>query len=65
MSLTFIPVCLSTLDEYPNVKNWIARIEARPAVQKGLDVPDQNSTRELRAGRTEVSPVVKERFALL
>ncbi|CAG8542602.1 10076_t:CDS:2 [Paraglomus brasilianum] len=53
------------LDEYPNVKNWIARIEARPAVQKGLDVPDQNSTRELRAGRTEVSPVVKERFALL
>ncbi|CAG8477182.1 8019_t:CDS:2 [Paraglomus occultum] len=53
------------LDEYPNVKNWVARIEARPAVQKGLDVPDQNSIRELRDGRAELLPVVKERSALL
>ncbi|CAG8648708.1 5138_t:CDS:2, partial [Paraglomus occultum] len=30
-------------DEYPNIKNWIARIKARPAVQRGLNVPDQRS----------------------
>ena len=52
------PPSVSTLDEYPNVKNWIARIEARPAVQRGLVVPD--------GSRSEVAlPIVKERLALL
>jgi len=37
----------------------MARIEARPAVQRGFNVPDQ------RSGRAEVAPVVKERFALI
>ncbi|CAG8629380.1 4195_t:CDS:2 [Paraglomus occultum] len=46
-------------DEYPNIKNWIARIEARPAVQRGLNVPDQ------RSGTAEVASIVKERLALI
>jgi len=34
-------------------------MEARPAVQRGLDVPDKKSD------KAEVAPIVKERFALL
>ncbi|KAG5716546.1 hypothetical protein E4T56_gene16346 [Termitomyces sp. T112] len=29
---------IETLDEFPNVKAWLARALARPAVQKGLEV---------------------------
>lgn len=29
------------LDDFPNVKAWLARIAARPAVQKGLAVPSK------------------------
>ena len=28
------------LEPYPNIRAWIARIEARPAVQAGLKVPN-------------------------
>jgi glutathione S-transferase len=30
------------LDEFPNVKAWVDRIFARPAVQRGLNIPDEN-----------------------
>ena len=30
------------LDEFPNVKAWVDRIYARPAVQRGLNVPEEN-----------------------
>ncbi|KAI0786850.1 glutathione S-transferase [Abortiporus biennis] len=30
---------IETLDEWPNVKEWLARIEERPAVKAGLEVP--------------------------
>lgn len=30
---------IESLDEFPNVKAWIERIDARPGVQAGLDVP--------------------------
>lgn len=29
------------LDEFPNVKAWVERIEARPAVQRGINVPSK------------------------
>lgn len=29
-----------SLDEFPRVKSWAERIEARPAVQKGMVVPN-------------------------
>ncbi|CAG8704002.1 15942_t:CDS:2 [Funneliformis mosseae] len=28
------------LDDLPNLKAWVARIDARPATQKGIDVPN-------------------------
>src|ERR1051325_6862693 len=34
------------IDDLPNLKAWIARIDARPAVQKGLNVPDGDKVKE-------------------
>lgn len=34
------------LDKFPNVKTWLGEIEARPAVEKGLNVPDKFELRE-------------------
>eukprot|EP00803_Ostreobium_quekettii_P002789 evm.model.scf_355.4 EVM.evm.TU.scf_355.4 scf_355:45903-48817(-) len=47
----FCWVCLSfginvDLDEYPNLKAWKERIQARPAVVKGLDVPEHTKFAE-------------------
>ncbi|KZV73689.1 glutathione S-transferase-like protein [Peniophora sp. CONT] len=33
---------VDTLDEWPNLKAWKERIAARPAAQKGIDVPVEN-----------------------
>ncbi|KAL1923866.1 uncharacterized protein VTP21DRAFT_6901 [Calcarisporiella thermophila] len=30
-----------SIDDLPNIKNWLARIESRPAVQKGLKILDR------------------------
>eukprot|EP00951_Prasinocladus_malaysianus_P031539 scaffold302702_cov47-Prasinocladus_malaysianus.AAC.1 len=30
------------LDEFPAVKEWIERVKARPAVQRGITVPKSN-----------------------
>lgn len=30
------------VDDLPNLERWLAAIEARPAVQRGLDIPKQN-----------------------
>ena len=30
-----------TLDDLPHVKAWVERIASRPAVQRGIDVPDK------------------------
>ena len=35
-----------SLDDLPNVTAWKKRIEERPAVQKGLDVPEPNKFKE-------------------
>lgn len=45
---TFRVGCLSgiSLDDLPNVQAWKKRIEERPAVQKGLDVPEPNKFKE-------------------
>ncbi|CAG8591920.1 6610_t:CDS:2 [Funneliformis caledonium] len=31
---------IPNLDDLPNLKAWVARIDARPATQKGIDVPN-------------------------
>ncbi|CAB4403918.1 unnamed protein product [Rhizophagus irregularis] len=38
---------VSSIDEFPNLKAWVARIGARPAVQKGLNVPVPDKLQEL------------------
>lgn len=32
----------ATIDDKPHLKAWFEKIAARPAVQRGLDVPDVN-----------------------
>jgi len=39
------------IDEFPALKAWDARMDARPAVQRGRDVPDKWRVRELLADR--------------
>ncbi|CAB4403919.1 unnamed protein product [Rhizophagus irregularis] len=38
---------IESIDEFPNLKAWVARISARPAVQKGLNVPVPDKLQEL------------------
>ena len=35
------------IDDLPNLKAWLERIEKRPAVQKGLDVPEENVKKQM------------------
>lgn len=35
------------IDDLPNLKAWLQRIEERPAVQKGLDVPEENVKKQM------------------
>ncbi len=35
------------IDDMPHLKAWMKRIEERPAVQKGLDIPDENIKKQL------------------
>jgi len=35
------------IDEFPELKKWEERMEQRPAVQKGKDVPDPFRLKEL------------------
>ena len=35
------------IDDMPHLKAWMKRIEERPAVQKGLDVPEENIKKQL------------------
>ena len=43
------------MDDLLNLKAWVRRIEARPAVQKGLNVPDENMVHKFVEVRTSVS----------
>jgi len=38
-----------TLEEFPSLHKWVERIESRPAVKKGLDVPDPDILTKLRS----------------
>ena len=35
------------IDDMPHLRAWMKRIEERPAVQKGLDVPEENIKKQL------------------
>ena len=48
------------LDGMPNLQAWLARIEARPAVQRGLDVPEPNRTKEFLADPGKAAAAVED-----
>ena len=35
------------IDDMPHLKAWMKRIEERPAVQKGLDIPEENVKKQM------------------
>ena len=35
------------IDDMPHLQAWLKRIEERPGVKKGLDVPDKNPLKEM------------------
>src|SRR5436305_14317045 len=40
-------VCgIPNLDDLPNLKAWVARMNARPATQRGLNVPDPDRIKD-------------------
>lgn len=41
------PLIGINLDEFPRVKSWVERIDARPAVQKGIRVPNDNGVKRI------------------
>lgn len=48
------------LDGMPHLQAWLARVEARPAVQRGLDVPEPNRTKEFLADPGKAAAAVEE-----
>ncbi|PKC53576.1 glutathione S-transferase [Rhizophagus irregularis] len=39
---------IESIDEFPNLKAWVERIDTRPATQKGLNVPVPDKMKEYR-----------------
>ena len=37
------------INDLPNLQKWFKRIEARPAVQKGLNIPEPNKFSEAKS----------------
>jgi glutathione S-transferase len=48
-----------SIDEFPNLKAWTARINARPAVQKGLNVPTPDKVQEFLDNPEKLDEFVK------
>lgn len=50
---------IESIDEFPNLKAWVARISARPAVQKGLNVPAPDNIQELMDNSEKLDEAIK------
>ncbi|KXN73117.1 glutathione S-transferase [Conidiobolus coronatus NRRL 28638] len=48
------------LNDYPQVKKWVERLDANPQIVKGLDVPTENSGRITRQNPEEVKKQLEE-----
>ncbi len=48
------------LEEFPHVQKWLDRIYERPAVQKGLDVPEPNKLKALLADPKLAEEAIEE-----
>src|SRR4051812_9130054 len=52
-------VGIPNIDDLPNLKAWIARIDARPATQKGLNVPTPDRLKEFTENPEKYEEFVK------
>src|SRR5256884_35134 len=50
---------IPSIDDLPNLKAWIARIDARPATQKGLNVPTPDRLKEFIENPEKLEEVSK------
>ncbi|CAB4403906.1 unnamed protein product [Rhizophagus irregularis] len=50
---------IPSIDEFPNLKAWVARISERPAVQKGLNVPTPDIVQEILDNPEKLNELVK------
>src|SRR6266498_2821920 len=50
---------IPNLDDYSNLKAWIARIDPRPAVQKGLNVPNPDKVKEFSENPEKFEEFIK------
>ena len=48
------------IDDMPLLQAWMKRIEQRPAVQKGLDVPDTNPVKAIMQDSQKMQQTIKD-----
>ena len=53
------------VDEYPHLQRWIAAIEARPAVQKGVRVPNADNWNMIRGSGDGAAEFAKQAQSML
>jgi hypothetical protein len=49
-----------SLEKYPNISAWMKRIEERPAVLEGLDVPAKNTLKEALNDPKAMEAIIKD-----
>jgi glutathione S-transferase len=52
----------ASLDDKPNLKAWLDKIAARPAVQRGLDVPEKNKFKSMTKEEEEKAIAEAQKF---
>ena len=50
------------MDDKPNLKAWFDKISARPAVQRGLDVPETNKFKSMTKEDEEKAVAEAQKF---
>ncbi|CAB4380037.1 unnamed protein product [Rhizophagus irregularis] len=50
---------VESIDEFPNLKAWVERIDTRPATQKGLNVPVPDQMKEYRENPEKLEEFVQ------
>lgn len=48
------------IDDMPHLQAWMKRIEERPAVQRGLNVPDKNPVKEMMQDPSKQQKKIEE-----
>lgn len=48
------------IDSMPHLKAWLKRIEGRPAVQRGLDIPEENNHKQIARDPDKQKELIEE-----